>query len=333
MNLMEPTRLPALAWFAHIAQHGSFTRAAAQMGVSRAALSQQLKSLERQLGTKLVHRTTRDMSLTEEGRQLFAELLPALSAIDLAVRAVGDAGKKPSGLLRVNTSRVAARILVEPHLVELLGRHPQMRIELVMDDGLANIVADGCDAGIRLGESLAPHVVATPITPMLEMAVVASPAYFERRGVPTSPADLALHDCVAFRHTSSGAVFRWEFQHPGRHGQPFTVEPGGTLVTNDDESMVRMALAGGGLVQHMEIAVRRHIQDGTLVRVLNAWCRPFPGFYLYVPSRERLPGRVRALKEFLVEKCELLATQPREVRAKVDSAGTAVGRRRAGSRG
>jgi DNA-binding transcriptional LysR family regulator len=304
---MDPSLLPSLAWFTHVAQHRSFTKAAAEMGVSRAALSQNLKALEQRLNVKLLYRTTRDMSLTEEGQRLFEVLQGALQSIDGAVRTVGESRAEPTGLLRVNTSRVAAKLLVEPHLAEFLARYPQLRLELIMDDGMANIIADGCDAGIRLGQSLAEHVTAVPITPLLEMAVVGSPTYFKAHGQPTTPTDLAAHNCLRYRQTSSGAIFQWEFSTPGVEGQDFVLDPQGSYTTNDDEGMIRAAAQGIGLAQHMEIAVRRHLEDGELVRVLQLWCRPFPGFYLYVPSREQMPTKVRALMDFLIEKRELLA--------------------------
>lgn len=307
---MGPSLLPSLAWFAHIAHHRSFTKAAAEMGVSRAALSQNLKALERQLNVKLLYRTTRDMSLTEEGQRLLDSLHPALSVIERAVRSIGEACDEASGLLRVNTSRVAARRLVEPHLAEFLKRYPKLRLELVMDDGLSNIVAEGCDAGIRLGESLAQHMVAVPITPMLEMAVVGSPGYFERHGEPATPADLVQHNCLCYRHTTSGAIYRWEFSSPDVEGHTLAVEPQGNFATNDDEDMVCAALQGVGLVQHMEFAVRQHLSDGKLVRVLQPWCKPFPGFYLYVPSREQMAAKVRALMDFLVEKRDTPTARP-----------------------
>lgn len=299
---MDPSLLPSLAWFAHVAYHRSFTRAAAEMGVSRAALSQNLKALEQRLNVKLLYRTTRDMSLTEEGQRLFDALLPALLSIKAAVRGIGESRAEPAGMLRVNTSRVAAKLLLEPHLTEFLARHPKLRLELIMDDGLANIIADGCDAGIRLGQSLAEHVTAVPISPRLEMAVVGSPDYFARRGEPAAPEDLERHDCVRFRHTGSGAIHQWEFTAPGEAGRDFTVEPQGSYTTNDDDSMIRMALQGGGLIQHLDLAVRPYLDDGRLVRVLRPWCPPFSGFYLYVPSREQMPPRVRALMDFLIEK-------------------------------
>lgn len=297
---MDPSLLPSLAWFAHIAHHRSFTKAAAEMGVSRPALSQSLKSLEKQLGVKLLYRTTRDMSLTEEGQRLFEALRPSLGSIERAVRSLGELRDEPAGLLRVNTGRPAAKMLIQPHLAEFLGRYPQLRLELVMDDGMSNIIADGCDAGIRLGESLAEHMVAVPVSPMLEMAVVGSPGYFERRGVPETPADLIRHDCIGYRQTSSGALFGWEFTSPDVEGHDLSVEPKGSFVTNDDDDMLRAALQGVGLVQHIDLAVRPHLEEGTLMRALKDWCKPFPGFYLYVPSREQMPSRVRALMDFLI---------------------------------
>lgn len=304
---MDPSQLPSLAWFVHIAHHLSFTKAAAEMGVSRAALSQNLKALERQLNVKLLYRTTRDMSLTEDGQRLYDTLRPAFGSIELAIRNLHEVRHEPSGLLRINTSRVAARNLVEPHLGEFMARYPLLRVELVMDDGLSNIIADGYDAGIRLGESLAEHMVAVPITPMLEMAAAGSPDYFARHGTPATPADLIGHNCLCYRHTTSGAIYRWEFTSPEIEGHAFEVEPHGSVVTNDDDGMIRAALQGIGLIQHQDVALREHLDAGTLVRVLEPWCKPFPGYYLYTPSREQMPAKVRALMDFLVEKREHLA--------------------------
>jgi len=299
---MDPSLLPSLAWFVHIAEHRSFTRAAAEMGISRAALSQNLKALEERLQVRLLHRTTRDMSLTEEGLRLFEALRPNLGAIERAVRGLDETRGEPAGLLQVNTSRAAAKLFIEPYVQEFLARHPQVQLELVMDDGLSNIVADGCDAGIRLGESLAEHMVAVPITPMLRMAVVGSPDYFKRHGKPLTPTELVQHNCVRFRHVGSGAIFNWEFTSPDIEGHDFEVEPRGSFTTNDDDGLIRAALAGIGLVQHIDATVRPYLDQGSLIRVLDAWCPPFPGFYLYVPTRQQMPAKVRALIDFLVEK-------------------------------
>lgn len=300
---MDPSLLPALLWFVRIAQLQSFTKVAKEFSITRAALSQNLKTLEQKLDVTLIYRTTRDMSLTEEGHLLFESLQPALGSIDHAVRNIGQINDEPTGLLRINTSRVVAKYLLEPHLAEFLNRYPKLKIELIMDDGLANIIADGCDAGIRLGESLAEHVVAIPITPMLEMAVVGSPQYFETYGTPQQPSELIHHNCLGFRNATSHSLYAWEFTDP--KGGDFEVQPNGKLITNDDEGMIRAAVNHIGLIQHIDFAVRAHIESGALVRVLDDWCPPFNGFFLYVPSRENMPAKTRILIDFLKEKREL----------------------------
>lgn len=299
---MDPTLLPALMWFVRIAQIKSFTKVAKEYGVTRAALSQSLKTLEQKLGVQLLFRTTRDMSLTEEGQLLFDSVFPALGDIDRALRNIGQAHDEPSGLLRINTSRVAAKYLLEPYMPEFLAQYPELKIELVMDDGLANIIAEGCDAGIRLGESLTEHVVAIPITPMLEMAVVASPRYFAINGKPTTPLELSGHNCLGFRNSSSHSLYHWEFTSPNADGRQINFQPNGRLITNDDEGMIRAALNDLGLIQHMDFAVKSHVEKGDLVRVLHDWCPPFSGFFLYVPSRENMSAKTRVFIDFLKEK-------------------------------
>ncbi|CAB5511124.1 HTH-type transcriptional regulator PgrR [Achromobacter anxifer] len=301
---MDFSRLPQLATFVQIASHRSFTKAAAELGISRTAVSHSLASLEKRLGVKLLQRTTRDMSLTDAGKLLVEQLRPALAAIDSALHNIHATQETPSGILKVNTSRSAAKYFIEPHMGEFLDRYPFLSIELIMDDGLANIVAESCDAGIRLGESLSPNVVAVPITEMMEMAVVASPEYLKQHGTPKTPADLATHNCISYRQTTSGLVFNWEFHELGDDGRAFTITPNGRLVTNDDECTIRAALQGRGVAQHIDYAVQQHVAQGTLVRILRSWSRPFPGFYLYTPSRDLLPQKVKVLKDFLIEKRE-----------------------------
>ncbi|WP_101926879.1 MULTISPECIES: LysR family transcriptional regulator [Luteimonas] len=299
---MDPSQLPSLAWFAHVARHGSFTRAAEEMSVSRAALSQHVKALEAQLGVRLLYRTTRNMSLTEAGQTLFDALAPSLGGIENAVQRLGEVRDTPSGVLRVNTSRLAARALVEPHLVEFHARYPQVTLELAMADSLSNIIADGCDAGIRLGQSLAPHVVAVPISPPLSMAVAGSPDYLARHGLPKTPDDLAAHRCINYRFAGTGALHHWDFKARGRHGRHFTQAVTGPLICNDDQAMVRAALQGIGLLQIVDLSIQPQLADGSLVRVLQDWTHPLAGFHLYAPSREHMPSKVRALIDFLVEK-------------------------------
>lgn len=298
---MDPSQLPSLAWFAHVARQLSFTRAAEEMGVSRAALSQSLKALEAQLGVRLLHRTTRQMSLTEAGQTLFNALKPSLAEIDRALQSLDEVGQTPSGTVKVNTSRLAARALIEPYLEAFHRRYPRVALELVMADGLSSIIAEGCDVGIRLGRSLAEHVVAVPISPPLSMAVVGSPAYLQRAGTPGTPQDLAKHNCLNYRFPGSGAIHEWEFAEPGRNGRHFTQAVSGNLTTNDDGSMIHAAVRDAGLIQVVDIAVQRHVTEGRLVQVLGEWIHRHPGFHLYYPSREQLPAKVRALIDFLTD--------------------------------
>ncbi|MDQ2187268.1 LysR family transcriptional regulator [Alcaligenaceae bacterium A4P071] len=301
---MNPALLPSLAWFARIAQHRSFTRAAEEMGVSRAALSQNLKALERQLGVRLLYRTTRDMSLTEAGQQLFDTLRRTLGEIDWAVQNLDEARDVPSGLIRVNSSRLAARVLVEPHLEAFTARYPQIHVELILDDTLANIIADGCDARIRLGRSLAEHVVAAPISPALAMVVVGAPAYLQRHGIPKTPADLHAHNCINYRFAKSGTARPWDFIDPGKKKLHFTQSVTGNFTVNDDQSMTRAAVQGLGLMQGLNIALQAELADGRLVRILRTWAYDHAGFHFYSPSRDQMPSKVRALRDFLIEKRE-----------------------------
>lgn len=304
---MDPSLLPALAHFAQVARAGGFTRAAAVLGVSPSALSQSMRALEKKLDARLLHRTTRSVSLTEEGRHLLEQVAPALQAVEHAVQAIDDSRGQPSGEIRINTSRLASRFLLEPHLAEFGRRYPQVKVELVADDGFGDIVGEGVDAGVRLGMSLQPNMIAVPISPMLRMSVVASPDYFLSNPQPQTPADLARHDCVRYRLATAGGILPWRFSEPGKPKRELEVEPQGRITVNDDAAMLRAALSGAVLVQHQDLATRRHVEAGELVEVLKPWCAPFPGFHLYVPTRAQMPAKMRALIDFLVEKRELLA--------------------------
>ena len=304
---IEPSLISSLTWFAHIARHRSFTKAASEMGVTRAALSQHLKALEQRLQVRLLNRTTRNMSLTDEGQRLLDILHPSLTNIEQVVSELNESHIEPSGLIRISSSRTAARLLIEPHLGEFLARYPKIRLELMMDDGFTNIVAEGLDAGIRLGVSLDEHMVAVPITPPLTTAIVGSPAYFKQHGIPQSPKDLEAHNCLAYRFTSSGTLDHWSLTAPDSDQHTVVFEPKGNAVFNDDYSMLQAAIQGVGLVKHIDLWVHEAIQDGRLTRVLTPWCKPFPGFYLYIPSREHMPKKIRVLMDFLIEKRELLS--------------------------
>ena len=301
LELMDRNLLPAIAAFAEVAREGSFTRAAARMSVSPSALSQTVRALEERLAVRLLNRSTRSVSVTEDGRKLLAQIEPGLAMIAHALGAIGDTQDRPAGEIRINTSRVAAHYFLEPHLGEFNRRYPSVRLEILIDDGLGNIIGEGCDAGIRLHESVAESMIAVPISPPMIMAVVASPAYLAAHGLPQTPRDLEHHNCIGFRRAGSGGLYRWEFTNP-EDGQQLAVEPVGSFVTNRDDMMVTAALQGVGMAMHMEIAVHEHVSSGALIRVLDRWCQPFTGFDLYLPSRDQMPAKVRALVDFLVEK-------------------------------
>ncbi|MEK1979931.1 LysR family transcriptional regulator [Vibrio parahaemolyticus] len=299
---IEPSLISSLTWFAHVARHRSFTKAASEMGVTRAALSQHVKGLEKQLQVRLLNRTTRNMSLTEEGQSLLDTLHPSLTNIEQALNSLNDLHIEPAGLIRISASRTAARLLIEPHLGEFLSRYPKIRLELIMDDGLTNIVAEGMDAGIRLGVSLDERMVAIPITPNLTNAIVGSPDYFKRYGKPETPNDLEYHNCLAYRFTSSGTLDHWSLTSPDVDKHTVIFEPKGNAVFNDDYSMLQAAIQGVGLIKHIDLWVLKYLEEGKLERVFVDWCKPFPGFYLYIPSRENMPKKIRVLMDFLIEK-------------------------------
>ncbi|WP_113640316.1 LysR family transcriptional regulator [Escherichia albertii] len=299
---IEPSILPSLAWFALIVRAGSFSRAASEMGITRAALSQNLKSLEERLNTKLIYRTTRNMSLTEEGQRLYDVLVSAFGQIDDALKDVGDTQLEPTGLLRINSSRVAARMLVEPHICEFLTRYPKTKIELIMDDGLSNIITEGCDAGIRPGQGLDEHMTAVPVSPLIKLITVASPDYLRKYGIPETPYELSNHNCLRLRHKTSGALSLWEFSYISGNNEKFEIEASGRYIANDDESMIRMAINGAGIIQHLDFAIAEQIDAGKLQPILQDWAVSFPGFYIYVSSRVRMPSKVRAFIDFMVEK-------------------------------
>lgn len=303
---MDRNLLPAIAAFAEVAREGSFTRAAARMGISPSALSQTVRALEERLTVRLLNRSTRSVSATEDGRKLLARIEPGLATIAHAVGAVSDARDRPAGEVRVNTSRMAAQHFLEPHLGEFNRRYPEVRLEIVVDDGLGDIIGEGCDAGIRLRERVVESMIAVPIGPPMRMVVVGSPAYLAANRPPETPRDLDRHNCIGYRHAGSGALYRWEFTDPS-DGKPFSIEPRGTFVTNSDDMMVGAALQGVGLAMHMEIVMRELIASGSLIEVLDRWCLPFPGFDLYLPSRDQMPPKLRALVDFLVEKREAAA--------------------------
>jgi len=294
----------ALRTFRAIAEHGSFTRAAAALDVTASALSQTLRRLEQDTGTRLLHRTTRRVGLTEAGRELLQRIAPALNELDAALDALRQHGDRPAGLLRLTVPDVVATSLLDPLLGEFMARWPDVRLDIHVDNGLTDLVAGGFDAGIRLGERLQRDMVAVPVGGPMRTLVVGSPAYLARHGRPARPEELQRHDCVNFRHVSSGALYRWEFAHRSgpRRGRWFEIAVNGRLTVNNLPLALRAALDGIGLANVLEPFAREALADGRLESVLDDWLPPFDGFYLYYPSRFQVPPKLRVFVDFLRER-------------------------------
>jgi DNA-binding transcriptional LysR family regulator len=290
----------ALRAFRLIARHGSFTRAAAELEVTPSALSQSLSQLESQLGVRLLQRTTRKVGLTEAGHAFLERIAPALNDIDDAIAALRDHSDRPVGTLRIAVPQMVLDHLITPSLAAFMRAWPELRVDIHVDNRLTDLVAEGFDAGIRLGERLARDVVALPLGGMQRAVVVASPIYLAQRGRPCSPEELSAHDCVRYRF-SSGAIYRWEFAHPrgSSKGRWFAIDVDGPLTTNDPTLAVHAAIDGLGLTHMMEPSARAAIATGQLVPVLEEWLPPFEGFYLYYPSRMQLPPKLRVFIEHL----------------------------------
>ncbi|QNA85271.1 LysR family transcriptional regulator [Sphingomonas sp. So64.6b] len=288
---MQRDELVDLNAFMTVAEARSFTRAAALLGTSQSALSYTIRRLETRLGVRLLTRTTRRVAPTEAGERLLRALAPALDDIATGLAALGDLRDRPSGTIRITVSEHAAQSVLWPALAKLLPDYPDIHVELAIDSGLADIVADRFDAGVRLGDTIARDMVAVRIGPDLSMAVVGAPAYFARHAVPLVPQDLADHQCINLRLPTAGGLYAWELERSGREQR---VRVDGQLVFNNMPMIVRAATAGFGLACVLEGQAAAQIADGSLVRVLEDWCPPFAGYHLYYPSR-RQPSAAFAL--------------------------------------
>jgi DNA-binding transcriptional LysR family regulator len=282
--------------FAAIAERGSFARAASHIGVSPSALSQTIRGLEERLGIRLLNRTTRSVAPSEAGARLLARLLPAMAELDAAVADVTTLRDTPSGLLRINATRIAA----VHYLAPLVG--PFHRAYPDVEDRLVDIVAGRYDAGIRLGEMVEKDMIAVKLTGDLEMMVVAAPAYLDRAGTPKTPRELRGHRCINFRWPTAGGLYRWEFE---RGDEKLEAAVDGPLIVNEPDIAVRAALDGVGIAYLFDHQVRPLIEAGRLVRLLQEWTPPFPGFYLYYPSRRQAPPVLRAFIDFVCRPASL----------------------------
>lgn len=294
---MSADLLPAIAAFARVAHHASFTRAAAELGVSPSALSQTLRGLERRLGVRLLDRSTRRVATTELGERFLREVRSGLASMVTAIDGLNEARDQPSGLLRLNLSRTAADILVMPHLVTFLDAYPDITLEMNCDNALVDLVAGGFDAGIRLGENLAQDVVAVPLGGRHRIATVAAPSYLKGRTPPRTPEDLSAHRCLNVRLTSG--IYRWEYSHKGRD---FAIQTSGPLLTNDGDILLRAVRAGAGIACPFEVQVQDDIVAGALIPLLKPWWPAFAGFYLYHPSRAHVPRKLRVFIDFMQER-------------------------------
>jgi DNA-binding transcriptional LysR family regulator len=289
--------LPAIAAFSRVAHHGSFTRAAVELGVSPSALSQTLRQLEKQLGVRLLERSTRRVGVTEIGQRFLSDAQPALATLASAVEGINELRDKPAGLLRLNLSQTAADIVVMPHLTAFLDAYPDITLELHCDNALVDLVGGGFDAGIRLGENLAQDVVAVPFGPRQRIATVAAPRYLAGRSAPRKPEDLRGHRCINAR--LGGSLYRWEFAHKGR---AIEIEVPGPVVSNDGGILLRAVRAGAGIACAFEVQVHDDIATGRLIALLKPWWPSFPGFYLYYSSRKHMPRKLRVFIDFMQDK-------------------------------
>jgi DNA-binding transcriptional LysR family regulator len=293
---MRGSEYAELRAFAAIAEHGSFTRAASHLGISPSALTQTIRALEERLGIRLLNRTTRSVAPSEAGARLLARLRPALADLDSAVADVRSLRHVPSGVLRINTSRFAAVHFLAPLIAPFHQACPEVVLDLVIDDRLVDIVADRCDAGVRLGEIVEKDMVAVKLTGDVEMMVVAAPSYLDRCGTPETPRDLRGHRCINFRWPSGGRLYRWEFER-GEEKLEVTVE--GPLIANEPEVMLRAVLDGVGIAYLYDRLVRPFVAARKMVHLLQEWSPPFPGFYLYYPSRRQMAPALRGFVDFL----------------------------------
>ena len=284
---MQRQEFSALSAFAAIVEHGSFARAAEQLGVTPSALSQTIRGLEERLGVRLLHRTTRSVAPSEAGARLMRRLGPALAELDAAVAELDPEAEASRGSLRLTTPRLVALRLLAPLLARFQQAHPHIVLEIAVEDRFIDIVKGRFDAGIRLGESVDRDMVAVRLGDDLRVSLVASPEYVARHGEPRKPRDLLRHRCINWRMPTSGSLFRWEFEQRGR---VFVMAVEGPLIVNDNELAVAAAIAGAGIAYVADAQVRDEIEDGRLVRMLSAWMPIIGGFFLYYPSHHVSPS-------------------------------------------
>jgi DNA-binding transcriptional LysR family regulator len=276
--------LNSLSSFIVVAREKSFTRAAAQLGVTQSALSHSMRVLEERMGVRLLARTTRGAAPTEAGARLLSRLAPHYEGIESELAAISELREKPAGTIRITTHDHAASTILWPKLSKLLPEYPDIRLEINIGYGLIDIVAERFDAGVRIGDQIAKDMIAVRISPDFRMAVAAAPRYFEGREKPKTPQDLTSHNCGNLRMATHGGLYAWEFVQDGRE---LNVQVPGQIIFNTSAQLLNAALEGYALTYAPEDVIQPHVEAGRLVRVLEDWSRIFPGYHLYYPSRRQ----------------------------------------------
>lgn len=294
--------LDGMTTFVAVAEAKGFRSAGERLGVSHSAVSQVLRRLEERLGVALVQRTTRSVRLTEAGERLYAGVRPALDEVRAAVAAVGELGDAPRGTLRLHLTTGAETYFDGPLLAGFLAAHPHVRLDLSVSETPVDIVAEGYDAGARLGEVIDRDMIAVPVSGDIRLVVVAAPGYFERHPLPKHPRELVEHACLAWHPTPEAPPYRWEFTESGPNGgRDFSVAVPARVLTTDPAMNVRLARAGAGVTMVREDRVRDELAGGALVAVLDEFCAPFPGYYLYYPQRRHAAPALRVFVDYLRE--------------------------------
>jgi DNA-binding transcriptional LysR family regulator len=288
---MQRVNLNDLLAFLAVGRERSFTKAAAKLGVSQSALSHTIRELEARLGVRLLTRTTRSVAPTEAGERLLHTVGPRFEEIEAELAAIGELREKPAGTIRITATEYAADAILLPKLAKLLREYPDIKVEIIIDYGLTDIVAQRYDAGVRSGEQVAKDMIAVRIGPDMRMAVVGAPSYFKGRSEPKKPQDLIGHNCITLRLPTHGGLYVWEFEKGGRE---LRVRVEGQLTYNTTAQMLNAAVAGVGLAYVPEGLVQAYLAKGRLKRVLEDWCLPYSGYHLYYPSR-RQPSAAFAL--------------------------------------
>jgi DNA-binding transcriptional LysR family regulator len=288
---MDRNDLSILAAFLAVAEERSFTQAGKRLGVSPSAMSHAIRGLEENVGVRLLSRTTRSVAPTEAGERLLARLRPGLADIQETLDQISELRDKPAGCVRLVVPRLAGTTVLGPKLAKFTRDYPDVVLDITADDSRIDIVAGGFDAGIHFGEYIQKDMIAVRVSKDHRAAIVGAPSYFKSHPRPKTPHDLLKHRCINFRHGSAG-IYRWEFD---KGKKSLSVAVNGPLIVDDVETLVRAAIDGVGLAFVSDERVTAQLESGELIRVLEDWCQPFPGFFLYYPSRRQQPAALTAL--------------------------------------